>query len=411
MAEMTMGCGMDQSMQVGAMINDGAVDEMVDLVTRSVEGRAHVMTGGKASGGPGAFYPPTVLTDIAEGNPILDHEIFGPIAPLVKFETEQQAIALANATPFGLASYVFTADLARAVRVSEALDTGMVGVNRGLISDPGTTETRSGRPVSANHVVQHQHPATTGRQMRRRRGTTPARNHSPGRGNPVAARTQRLGTRPSTALRRGPIQAPSITENPAHLGYRPSSDMPRSMSDTPHHPLTPTPHWSLAVSRRSGIAIALQVPLGQRGEDSAQSEVGRRPVCRLDEGNLFEQIGGAPYAFHRIDQRVFVLDVQRAVITGGPKVVDEVGPKRRATGVPESQRHVVPGARTGFGDGHGVQQTVARRHPVVDANVLGVHVEDHLAQLPDHCRNVRAHPHQVGRVEVCANDVAAPWPQ
>jgi hypothetical protein len=75
--------------------------------------------------------------------------------------------------------------------------------------------------------------------------------------------------------------------------------------------------------------------------------------------------------------------------------------------VPESQRHVVPGARTGFGDGHGVQQTVARRHPVVDANVLGVHVEDRLAQRPDHCRNVRAHPHQVRRVEVCANDVAA----
>jgi hypothetical protein len=108
---------------------------------------------------------------------------------------------------------------------------------------------------------------------------------------------------------------------------------------------------------RSGIATELQVPLGQRDEDSGQSDVGRRPVCRLDEGNLFEQIGGASYAFHRIDQGVFVLDVQRAVITGGPKVVDEVGPKRRATGVPKSQRHVVPGARTGFGDGHGVQQT------------------------------------------------------
>ena len=85
---------------------------------------------------------------------------------------------------------------------------------------------------------------------------------------------------------------------------------------------------------RSGIATDLQVPLGQRDEDSGQSDVGRRPVCRLDEGNLFEQIGGASYAFHRIDQGVFVLDVQRAVITGGPKVVDEVGPKRRATGVP-----------------------------------------------------------------------------
>ena len=90
----------------------------------------------------------------------------------------------------------------------------------GLRRIRGTTETRSSRPVSANHVVQHQHPATTGHQMRRRRRTTPARNHSPGLGNPVPARTQRLRTRPSTALRRSPIQAPSITENLAHLGYQ-----------------------------------------------------------------------------------------------------------------------------------------------------------------------------------------------
>jgi succinate-semialdehyde dehydrogenase/glutarate-semialdehyde dehydrogenase len=136
MAEMSMGCGLDQSMQVGAMINPGAVEEMEDLVTRSVDGGATVTTGGKADGGPGAFYPPTVLTGIEDGNPILDHEIFGPIAPLVKFETEDEAIAMANKTPFGLASYVFTTDLTRALRVSEKLDAGMVGVNRGLISDP-----------------------------------------------------------------------------------------------------------------------------------------------------------------------------------------------------------------------------------------------------------------------------------
>ena len=77
-----------------------------------------------------------MLTGVEAGNPILDHEIFGPIAPLVKFETEEEAIAMANATPFGLASYVFTADLTRALRVSEKLDAGMVGINRGLISDP-----------------------------------------------------------------------------------------------------------------------------------------------------------------------------------------------------------------------------------------------------------------------------------
>ena len=90
----------------------------------------------KTDSGPGAFYPPTVLTGVEDGNPILEHEIFGPIAPLVKFDSEDEAIAMANATPFGLAAYVFTADLSRALRVSEKLAAGMVGVNRGLISDP-----------------------------------------------------------------------------------------------------------------------------------------------------------------------------------------------------------------------------------------------------------------------------------
>ncbi len=136
MADMSMGCGLDKSMQVGAMIHSGAVDDMTDLVTRSVDAGALVATGGTPEGGQGAFYPPTVLTGVEAGNPILDHEIFGPIAPLVKFGTEEEAIAMANTTPFGLASYVFTADLTRALRVSEKLDAGMVGINRGLISDP-----------------------------------------------------------------------------------------------------------------------------------------------------------------------------------------------------------------------------------------------------------------------------------
>ncbi|MGB3355425.1 MAG: NAD-dependent succinate-semialdehyde dehydrogenase [Mycobacterium sp.] len=136
MADMPMGSGLDKSMRVGAMINTGAVDDMTDLVTRSVDAGATVTTGGKTDGGPGAFYPPTVLTGVESGNPILDHEIFGPIAPLVKFTAEEDAITMANTTPFGLASYVFTADLERALRVSEKLHAGMVGINRGLISDP-----------------------------------------------------------------------------------------------------------------------------------------------------------------------------------------------------------------------------------------------------------------------------------
>lgn len=136
MAELPMGNGTDRDMQVGAMINRGAVRDMVDLVGRSVDAGATILTGGKPDDRPGAFYPPTVLAGVDDTNPILGHEIFGPIAPLVNFDTEDEAIAMANATQFGLASYVFTADLARALRVSEKLDAGMVGVNRGFISDP-----------------------------------------------------------------------------------------------------------------------------------------------------------------------------------------------------------------------------------------------------------------------------------
>lgn len=136
MAGLAMGGGMDKTNEVGAMIHHGAVSEMTELVSRSVGAGASVATGGQAPCGPGAFYPPTVLTGVEDGNPILEHEIFGPIAPLVRFESEEEAVTRANATPFGLAAYVFTTDLARALRISEKLCAGMVGVNRGLISDP-----------------------------------------------------------------------------------------------------------------------------------------------------------------------------------------------------------------------------------------------------------------------------------
>lgn len=136
MAALSMGSGLDRNNHVGAMINAGAAEEMDELVKQSVANGATVVTGGKPHHGIGAYYPPTVLTGVESRNPILEHEVFGPIAPLVEFETEHEAIALANSTPFGLASYVFTADLSRALRVAEKLHAGMVGVNRGLISDP-----------------------------------------------------------------------------------------------------------------------------------------------------------------------------------------------------------------------------------------------------------------------------------
>ncbi|HEY5853160.1 MAG TPA: aldehyde dehydrogenase family protein, partial [Aldersonia sp.] len=89
----------------------------------------------KAPGGPGWFYPATVLCDVPEQARILREEVFGPVAPITGFDTEEEAIAIANDTEFGLVAYIYTENLDRALRVAEALQTGMVGVNRGVISD------------------------------------------------------------------------------------------------------------------------------------------------------------------------------------------------------------------------------------------------------------------------------------
>ena len=136
LGQLTVGHGLDRSVECGPMINTAAVEEIGQLVDQGVVGGAEVLTGGQALDRPGAYFPPTVLRDVAPGNPILDHEIFGPVAPLTRFETDEEAIALANGTPFGLASYVFSSDLGHALRVAESLQTGMVGINRGFISDP-----------------------------------------------------------------------------------------------------------------------------------------------------------------------------------------------------------------------------------------------------------------------------------
>jgi succinate-semialdehyde dehydrogenase/glutarate-semialdehyde dehydrogenase len=94
-----------------------------------------VLVGGEAPGGAGFFYPPTVLVDVPADSSINREEIFGPVAPITTFETEEEAIERANDTEYGLASYVFTRDLARTIRVAEALEYGMVGINTGLVSN------------------------------------------------------------------------------------------------------------------------------------------------------------------------------------------------------------------------------------------------------------------------------------
>jgi succinate-semialdehyde dehydrogenase/glutarate-semialdehyde dehydrogenase len=150
MAALRVGPGLDKENDVGPLVNAAQRDEVASLVDASVAAGSTVLTGGKAPEGPGCYYEPTVLTGVDPGDAILGEEIFGPVAPVVSFDTEAEAIEMANRTEYGLAAYVYTADLARALRVSEAIDTGMVGINRGYISDPaapfgGTKQSGLGR--------------------------------------------------------------------------------------------------------------------------------------------------------------------------------------------------------------------------------------------------------------------------
>lgn len=135
MAALRMGPGLDRSNQVGPMINAAAVEKIESLVAGAVGGDARVLTGGKAPSGRGYFYEPTVLSEVPSDADILDREIFGPVAPVVSFETEEEAVAAANDTEYGLISYVYTGDVDRGFRVAEAIESGMVGLNRGLVSD------------------------------------------------------------------------------------------------------------------------------------------------------------------------------------------------------------------------------------------------------------------------------------
>jgi succinate-semialdehyde dehydrogenase/glutarate-semialdehyde dehydrogenase len=154
MKALRMGPGLDDGVQLGPLVNTDAVDKVDELVRGAVDAGAQAVVGGRRPEdekyGTGFYYEPTVLLGVQPGSPILGEEIFGPVAPIVTFDDESEAIRLANATEFGLVSYVYTGDLARGLRVSEALDSGMVGLNRGLVSDPaapfgGTKQSGIGR--------------------------------------------------------------------------------------------------------------------------------------------------------------------------------------------------------------------------------------------------------------------------
>jgi succinate-semialdehyde dehydrogenase/glutarate-semialdehyde dehydrogenase len=135
MGAFVMGRGRDAGVQLGASVSIKERNKIAELVDSSVKAGAKVLTGGKTPDGPGAFYPATVL-EVDKSAEILNHEVFGPVAPIVIFDTDAEAIELANSTDFGLISYVYSEDLKRAIQISEALESGMVAINRGMISDP-----------------------------------------------------------------------------------------------------------------------------------------------------------------------------------------------------------------------------------------------------------------------------------
>jgi succinate-semialdehyde dehydrogenase / glutarate-semialdehyde dehydrogenase len=136
MKALKMGNGLDDGIAVGPLVNAETRDKVKELVDDAVKKGAKVLTGGKAPGGTGFFYPATVLTNVSNDAMMLREEIFGPVASIQTFKSEDEVIHRANDTEYGLVAYLYTGDLTRGMRVSEQLDFGMIGLNRGLVSDP-----------------------------------------------------------------------------------------------------------------------------------------------------------------------------------------------------------------------------------------------------------------------------------
>jgi succinate-semialdehyde dehydrogenase / glutarate-semialdehyde dehydrogenase len=136
LAEMKVGRGTDADVKVGPLIDDTQRDKVADLVEDARTKGAEVVLGGTKRDGAGYFFDPTVLADVKPGARLLEEEIFGPVAPVIGFDDEQAAIAAANDTEYGLVAYVYTRDIKRAFRVVEGLETGMVGLNQGMVSNP-----------------------------------------------------------------------------------------------------------------------------------------------------------------------------------------------------------------------------------------------------------------------------------
>src|SRR5690242_19722268 len=150
MAGLKMGNGLDEGVMLGPLVNQEGRDKVIELVDDAVSKGAKVLTGGKLPEGTGYFYPATVLTNVSDDSKMLNEEIFGPVASIQTFKSEDEVVKRANDTEYGLVAYLYTKDLSRGLRVSEKLDFGMIGLNRGLVSDPaapfgGTKQSGLGR--------------------------------------------------------------------------------------------------------------------------------------------------------------------------------------------------------------------------------------------------------------------------
>ena len=135
LSALKVGRGTEPGIELGPMIDAKQRDKVDELVGDALDRGAKPLTGGSAVDGPGYFYEPTVLGGVHEGTRLLTEEIFGPVAPVISFSTEDEAIRAANATEYGLAAYMFTQNFKRAIRVAEVLETGMIGLNQGIVSN------------------------------------------------------------------------------------------------------------------------------------------------------------------------------------------------------------------------------------------------------------------------------------
>jgi succinate-semialdehyde dehydrogenase/glutarate-semialdehyde dehydrogenase len=160
MGALKVGRGTEEGVQVGPLINKDAVDKVSELVGDALDKGARAVVGARPGDGRGYFYQPTVLDGVASDARVLKEEIFGPVAPVAAFDSEEAAVAAANDTEYGLVAYVYTRDLKRAFRVVEGLETGMVGLNQGMVSNPaapfgGVKQSGFGREGGAEGIAEY----------------------------------------------------------------------------------------------------------------------------------------------------------------------------------------------------------------------------------------------------------------